>query len=185
MDQNSTKERIAQALVSVLCRLDSLNRRVNNEVLSPTFSRLLLADAKELVGETVLLMALLNRPDDEEPHTSYRHFYSHGGSTWAVPDLWKAEGIKPVTMPLEDVVDIEALLDSHIWSCGYMSVRDIVREADRIKNADMSYPIILTPDGAIADGVHRVIRAWRERQSSLLVVKLKAMPQPLGFTLSR
>jgi hypothetical protein len=110
------------------------------------------------------------------------HTYSNGRATWRVPDLWDAaKGLAPVLEPLEDVVDMEELLDSHTWSLGSLSVRDIVREADRIANADLSYPIILTPDGCIGDGCHRLIRAWREGQTHILVVRLKAMPLPCVY----
>lgn len=107
------------------------------------------------------------------------HTYSDGVSTWNVPDLWRAvEGLEPVQMPLGEIVDIEEFLDSHTWSCGPMSVREIVREADRLAGADLSWPIILTPEGHIADGCHRIMRALRDGVATLPVVRLAVMPPP-------
>lgn len=100
---------------------------------------------------------------------------------WYVEDLWKAaEGLKPVPMPLEEVADIEELLDSHTWSAGPLSVREILDHVDRIENADLSYPLILTPEGFISDGCHRLIKAWREGRQTVLVVRLKTMPPPVS-----
>jgi len=107
-----------------------------------------------------------------EPHT-----YSNGEETWDVKDLWAAaEGIEPVWLSLDEVVDIEELLDSHTWSAGPLSVREILDHLNRIENADLSYPIILTPEGFIGDGCHRLIRAWREGREGIHVVQLEAMP---------
>jgi hypothetical protein len=108
------------------------------------------------------------------------HTYSNGECTWNVSDLWKAaEGVEPELIRIEDVVDIEELLDSHTWSAGPMSVREILDHVDRIANADLGYPIVLTPEGWIGDGCHRIIKAWREGRQDILVVKLKTMPSPL------
>jgi len=107
-----------------------------------------------------------------------KHTYSDGAFTWDVKDLWKAaEGIEPVSMPIRYVLNIEQFLDSHSWSAGKMSVREILDHADRIDNADLSYPILLTPDGYVADGCHRIVRALKEGRDSILVIKLPAMPK--------
>lgn len=107
------------------------------------------------------------------------HTYSDGQDTWRVSDLWKAaEGLTPVWAHLEDVVNIEELLDSHTWSAGPMSVREILDHVDRITKADLTLPVILTPEGHIGDGCHRLIRAWWEKRTHILVVKLKTMPPP-------
>jgi len=109
------------------------------------------------------------------------HTYSNNRVTWSVSDLWRAaEGLEPVLTPLEDVVDMEELLDSHCWSDGPLTVRDILDHVDRIGGADLDRPIILTPDGCIGDGCHRVVRAWREGRTHVLVVRLTEMPAGAG-----
>jgi len=106
--------------------------------------------------------------------------YGDGTHIWKVADLWEAaKNIEPVMTHLTEIADIEALLDSHCWSAGPMSVREILEHADRIANADLSCPIILTPDGAIADGCHRLIKALKEGRKFLPIIKLPSMPEPI------
>jgi len=107
-----------------------------------------------------------------------KHTYSDGAFTWDVKDLWNAaEGIEPVSMPVSYILNIEQFLDSHSWSAGKMSVREILDHAERIDNADLSYPILLTPDGCVADGCHRIVKAIKMGIESLPVIRLKKMPR--------
>lgn len=105
------------------------------------------------------------------------HTYSNDDGEWDVEDLWKAAaGLEPELVPVAEVADLEEILDSHTWSDGPMTVRDILDHVDRMADADLSYPIILTPEGWIGDGVHRLLKAWREGRERVLVVRLKEMP---------
>jgi len=108
------------------------------------------------------------------------HTYSNETAVWNVADLWKAaKDLVPVMVQIESIIDIEELLDSHTWSAGPMTVREILDHVDRIANADLSYPIILAPEGWICDGCHRLIRAWREGKTYIEMVQLKEMPVPI------
>ena len=108
------------------------------------------------------------------------HTYTNGDLTWDVKDLWEAaRGLKPSFVPIEEIVDTNELLNSHTWSAGRMSVREILGHADRVDKADLSYPIILTPEGHIGDGCHRLVRLWKEGKSHALVVRLEKMPTPI------
>ena len=104
--------------------------------------------------------------------------YSDGERTWAVEDLWQAvEGQTAKRVPLADL-DVEGLLDSHAWAeeGERLTVREILDHARRVEEADLSYPIILTPDGDIADGYHRVIKAHRLGHPDIMAVRLHEMP---------
>jgi disulfide oxidoreductase YuzD len=106
--------------------------------------------------------------------------YSDGTHTWDVEDLWRlAALLKPVETAIFLITDIDKLLDSNCWSAGPMSINEIMDHADRVANADLSYPIILTPEGCIADGVHRVVKCIRTGQSRILAVYLPIMPPPI------
>lgn len=108
------------------------------------------------------------------------HTYSDGTDTWNVEDLWKAtNGLESNPMLLRDIADIDNLLDSHCWSAGPMTVREIIDHAQRIESADLNLPIILTPTGAIADGVHRLVKALLRNQKHLHVIRLLEMPPPM------
>lgn len=105
--------------------------------------------------------------------------YSDGTYSWDVADLWRmAALLKPVEVALCLITDVDKLLDSHCWSAGPMTVNEIMEHADRVERADLSYPIILTPDGCIADGVHRVVKCLRTGQTRILAVYLPVMPPP-------
>jgi len=105
------------------------------------------------------------------------HTYSNEDGEWDVEELWKAAaGLEPVLMPVAEVADLEEILDSHTWSDGPLTVREILDHVDRMADADLTYPIILTPEGWIGDGVHRLMKAWREGVERVLVVRLREMP---------
>lgn len=127
----------------------------------------------------IVQTSLLNKLAGEElPHGQT---YSDGERTWAVEDLWRAvEGLPTERVPLADL-DVETLLDSHVWveEGERLTVREILDHALRVEEADLSYPIILTPSGDIADGVHRVIKAYRLGQSDIVAVRLHEMPPVL------
>jgi len=113
-------------------------------------------------------------------HTSQRDLYSDDQHTWDVVDLWEAAShYTPTEIPLTEVADLDRLLDSHCWSDGPLSVREILEHGDRVRDADLSYPIILTPKGCIADGCHRLVKALRTGQETILAVRLTSMPEPL------
>jgi len=105
--------------------------------------------------------------------------YTDGVYSWDVPELWKlAALLKPVEVNICLIADVDKLLESHCWSAGPMSINEIMDHADRVAKADLSYPIILTPEGAIADGVHRVVKCIRTGQERILAVYLPVMPPP-------
>lgn len=57
------QEKIEQMHIRVVDRLRDLNARIDDAKTSPMSSRLLFADAKELVGDAAVLMALLHLDD--------------------------------------------------------------------------------------------------------------------------
>ncbi len=97
------------------------------------------------------------------------HTLSDGKNIWAVTDLWKAaEGLVPKQVSVAKLVELNN--DRHSW--GRIDQIEIM-------NADMSYPLILHPDGWIADGLHRLTRAMLEKHETISVVRLAEMPEPL------
>jgi hypothetical protein len=86
---------------------------------------------------------------------------------------------------ISSLPDIEDLLDSQVWTRNgnwtlALTVRGILDHAKRIHEADLSYPIILTPKGRVADGIHRLVRALLEDKKTILAVRLLQMPEPLS-----
>jgi len=55
------------------------------------------------------------------------------------------------------------------------SIADHIR---LIEATDLSYPIILCPDGRVMDGMHRVVKAFLEGRKFLLAYRLPVLPEP-------
>ena len=47
-----------------------------------------------------------------------------------------------------------------------------------VLECDLSYPIILAPDGRVMDGMHRVCKAYLNGQATLKATKFKNTPEP-------
>src|SRR5262245_34563472 len=71
-------------------------------------------------------------------------------------------------------------IDEAYWSsdAGAMTCREIVEHARFIEDADLSYPIILSPDGRVMDGMHRVAKAMLLGREAIEAVRLGTEPEP-------
>lgn len=84
----------------------------------------------------------------------------------------------------EPVIDIEIStllhLDHNCWFTPTYppTLRAVVHHCQRINEADMSYPIVVDPNGQIFDGAHRVARALLHNQKTIKAVRLKKIPAP-------
>ena len=56
--------------------------------------------------------------------------------------------------------------------------RAVVEHARLIQEADLSFPIILSSDGRVMDGMHRVAKAVLERRDTIEAVKFSQDPEP-------
>jgi len=56
--------------------------------------------------------------------------------------------------------------------------RAVVEHAQRIQAVDLAYPIILSADGHVMDGMHRVAKAWMLGQSTITAVQFEHDPPP-------
>lgn len=105
------------------------------------------------------------------------------GSTsfWRMPTIWAAAEGRPV---VEIGVAGLRLLDEVVWFGGPKNVEPTVRRvAEHVRDivgADLSWPIIMTRDGEILDGAHRVARAYLEGIATLPAVVLDGWPPPDG-----
>lgn len=102
---------------------------------------------------------------------------AHGHTAW---DVHRLIGLT-AELPREDV-PLTAIgeIDSAYWfSHGYSpTVRAVVEHLRLVIAADLSYPIILDPDGLVMDGMHRVARALLEGHPTITAKRLTAMPPP-------
>jgi hypothetical protein len=115
----------------------------------------------------------------QKKNHSYVDYYSNDKFVWKVVDLWKeAEKYVPIRISIDEIINVNEFLNSHCWSDDKLSINEIMENADRVKNANLNYPVILTPDGCIADGCHRIVKALRQNKKTILAIKLAKMPQP-------
>lgn len=104
--------------------------------------------------------------------------------TWEVERLWElAEDL-----PISDwpVSSLEHLLDEVVWfdvgdRAALMdrpTVRAVATHSERITGADLSYPVLLSSDGLLMDGMHRLARAWMEGRDTIKVKQFNPDPDP-------
>lgn len=96
---------------------------------------------------------------------------SDGDYTWRVSTLWKlVEGQEPKKVKLKSLPKF----DARVWanSIRHVSTAWILDHARRINEADLSYPIILSPLGEVMDGCHRIEKARRDGLEEIDAVTL-------------
>jgi hypothetical protein len=89
----------------------------------------------------------------------------------------RAMGLIPFDLPLQEIRE----LDETFWfdhEGDHPTCRKVAEHAKLIEETDLSYPIIIDPDGRVMDGMHRVCKALVEGRTSVKAVRLKAMPDP-------
>ena len=72
-------------------------------------------------------------------------------------------------------------LDEPYWSTGCEhppTCRDVVEHARLIEEADLRFPVILSNDGRVMDGMHRVAKALLQGHSHIEVVRFASDPEP-------
>ena len=72
-------------------------------------------------------------------------------------------------------------IDETIWfgdKDGKSTCRAIVEHMRLIEETDLRYPVILSSDGRVMDGMHRVAKALLEGQETIETVKFSEDPEP-------
>lgn len=100
---------------------------------------------------------------DSDPLQDY---YINGNNYWSVARLIdEAKDLKPFDIPLAGMD-----LDGEIWQgC---NIYGLAFHVKRVMEADLSKPIILDWNGAIADGRHRLIKALVEGKKTIKAVRI-------------
>lgn len=96
---------------------------------------------------------------------------------WYTERLWELARDLPVTM-----VAIAALPELD-WDCWFgtahvPTIRAVAEHARRIRDADLAYPIILSADGGLMDGGHRLAKALLHGQTEIRAVQFAVDPEP-------
>jgi hypothetical protein len=104
------------------------------------------------------------------------HFWPglHRLDAWDVDRLIELSRDLPVIqVPLTSLGEI----DTGYWGSS-LTPRGLADHMRLVEAADLSYPIILGPDGRVMDGMHRVVRALLAGAEHIDAVQFAALPDP-------
>lgn len=106
------------------------------------------------------------------------HWVALGNRAWHIETIWQAASHCPVEDALIDAIEE---LDEDCWFEGdgrVPTVRAVADHANRINKADLDRPIILSSDGHVLDGMHRVARALLDGHQTVKAQRLPVDPSP-------
>ena len=81
--------------------------------------------------------------------------------------------LKPELVPIASIRE----LDEPYWG-EPMPCRNVAEHARLINEADLGHPVILSNDGRVMDGMHRVLKALILGQTQVRAVRFLADPEP-------
>jgi hypothetical protein len=103
---------------------------------------------------------------------------AEGLCAWDVRRLVELSRGLPVTrVPLGEIRE----LDEPYWrgaSDGPMTCRAVVEHARLMQECDLDFPIMLSSDGRVMDGMHRVCRALLDGRDAIEAVRFAVDPKP-------
>src|SRR5437764_1214211 len=93
-----------------------------------------------------------------------------GFDAWDVDRLISlSAGLPVVEVPLASIHEIDSV---YWYDHGYLpTVRSVVEHARLIAEVDLSWPILLSHDGWVMDGMHRVARALLDGAYTIRAVR--------------
>lgn len=121
------------------------------------------------------------RPDCHDGRVRKQYHFRRGANgaldAWDVDRLVALAATRPVEqVPLDSIPDVDR---TYWYDHGYEpTVRSVVEHFRLMMQADLSYPIVIDPEGGVMDGMHRVARALAESRSTIAARRLPAMPEP-------
>ena len=117
-------------------------------------------------------------------HSAYEEFRKHepsndisllNGYEYSVESIWNmAKGCPVQTM------DIEAFNFDWFQPPRLKGLLEFSCHVERVLKADLDYPIILSPFGALIDGRHRLTKLLLEGADEIKYIRLTKMPEPIG-----
>lgn len=98
-------------------------------------------------------------------------------STWFIERIWQLSESLPVEeIPIAQINGPDEVtwfnLDGPLPTC-----REVAMHCQRINNADLSYPVILTSDYRVFDGMHRIAKKIMMGEQTILVRRFRQNPE--------
>lgn len=107
----------------------------------------------------------------------YSRLTPDGRIFWWTDRLWELSKELPVT-----TVEIGSIpeFEQNCWfsSAQEATCKAVAEHAKRILEADLSYPIILSAEGRLMDGGHRIAKAWLAGLKEIKAVRFTTDPEP-------
>ena len=101
-----------------------------------------------------------------------------GLRAWDVRRLVQlSSALIPGRLPLSAIRE----LDEPYWTSGpnqRMTCRQVVEHAQLMLDCDLAFPIILSSDGRVMDGMHRICKALLEGRGEIEAVRFVDDPEP-------
>jgi hypothetical protein len=100
-----------------------------------------------------------------------------GRAVWLTERLWRlAERLPVERVPIAEIAE----LDQDCWfgAAHAPTIRAVAEHARRIEAADLSRPVILSSDGRLMDGGHRIAKAWLMGLTDVAAVRFETDPEP-------
>jgi hypothetical protein len=97
-----------------------------------------------------------------------------GDHFWIVSSLWELSK----DLPIYEVPLVGMDLGQTVWDSVGDNFLEFCKHVNLVNNADLSYPILLSPMGYIVDGRHRLAKAIINGHSTIKIQKLSTMPEP-------
>lgn len=113
-----------------------------------------------------------------ELHQQYHFRKSENGLlAWDVLKLIRlSKDFEVVQVPLSEIRELK---ETYWFGLGAPPIsEDIAQHAKQIYEADISYPIILCPEGRVMDGMHRVCKAFLEAHQTISAVRFTELHEP-------
>ncbi len=101
------------------------------------------------------------------------------GFVWHKTTLFeKSKGLIPFGIAVKDFPELEHV----VWFGGpdriQPTAKNIALHAKRILDADLNFPIILSQDGSVMDGMHRICKAYICGREFIKAVQFATDPDP-------
>lgn len=99
-----------------------------------------------------------------------------GRAFYTTERLWKlAEGLPSEAVPIDSIREF----DEDCWFGGRaVTCRMVAEHVGRIQKAELRYPVILSSDGRLMDGGHRIAKAWLSGATTIDAVRFPTDPEP-------
>ncbi|WP_432884801.1 hypothetical protein ACQPYH_00120 [Kribbella sp. CA-245084] len=102
-----------------------------------------------------------------------------GRAFYLTERLWQlAEGLPVESAPINAIPEF----DEDCWFGGRaVTCRMVASHADRIQKADLNDTVILSADGRLMDGGHRISKAWLNGLTTINAVRFRVDLEPDYF----